>query len=69
MHPIEPYLKNFLGRAYLEPLHNKIAQRYALQYLPIISKNNYYTPMLVHRFLPLINDDLFRYPPPPPPHR
>ena len=32
MHPIEPDLKNFLGRAYPEPHSNKIAQH---GFLPI----------------------------------
>ena len=34
MHPIEPYLKHFLGRAFLESPCNKIEQRYASHHKP-----------------------------------
>ena len=75
MHPIELFIKNFLGRAYtLESSINKIEQRYKHSTINNARGMYYNTtplakklhPLFGHRFLPLKNDHSFRTPPPPP---
>ena len=64
MHSIEPYLKNFLERAYTPhvlaiKLHNVTHAGYIT--IPLYYLKNF-TSMFEHRFLPLINDRSFEYP-------
>ena len=60
MHPIEPYLKNFLDRAYPESRScNKIAQRYASHDKASRMYYNTSIPIISKIITPCLNIDFY----------